>query len=612
VKVRDHRLRLVVVTLGALLAVFAPLDAARAQFSPGPLSRAHEALEGPRHCTACHKLKGKQGMDERCLSCHAGIKQLIAERRGLHGRADRPECLTCHAEHSGKDNQLVDRSSLRIGVFAHDSVGWPLRAKHLEQKCESCHRRELQSSRLLALEPRPEGAHIWIGLETACSSCHEDPHGSRLGTACADCHQETSFHSVSRDRFVHDRTRFPLRGAHGKVECAKCHDPVMAWGKTPAFASCEACHADAHAGRATIAGKHVDCDACHSTDGFSPSTFTASMHRASPFPLEGKHAAVACGKCHPQNPPGHAPGASGSSGVLLRRDHSRCGQCHADPHGGQFASRGDQGDCQACHTTGGWKPGLFGVAQHQTLRFRLEGKHAQTDCKGCHRARRDELTPATGMDSLGSVGISFRLGEPGCPSCHLDPHDGAYTGVSASPGKLACPECHNLSTFAPSTIDVQGHTRFGYELEGAHRAIPCVDCHPGLHRTPRNSSLAAARGDEPPLLFARKHGECVDCHEDRHRGQLQGSCSRCHDMTAFRPAARFDHDRDTPFALRGAHADVACGRCHPSQTDSTGQAMTIFKPVPVACQGCHLKTPSPSGLISGDALSDPVPVQPGK
>jgi hypothetical protein len=40
--------------------------------------------------------------------------------------------------------------------------------------------------------------------------------------------------------------------------------------------------------------------------------------------------------------------------------------------------------------------------------------------------------------------------------------------------------------------------------------------------------------------------------------------------------------------------------------------MTIFKPVPVGCEGCHLRTPAPSGQTSGGSTSDPVPVPPGK
>ena len=54
-------------------------------------------------------------------------------------------------------------------------------------------------------------------------------------------------------------------------------------------ATCSHCHADPHAGTAK-----GTCTDCHTTEAFAPSTFDAARHAATGFPLQGKHAAVAC------------------------------------------------------------------------------------------------------------------------------------------------------------------------------------------------------------------------------------------------------------------------------------------------------------------------------
>ncbi len=579
---------------------------APAQFSPGPLSRAHAELEGTRNCSRCHRVGSSQGMEEKCLECHGGIKRLIDARRGLHGRIDHPACGTCHTEHSGRDYQPAYLPTLRPGSFNHDETGWPLGGKHLEQKCEACHKPERQATELLALEPAGDGNHPWIGLDPTCGSCHADPHSGRLGGTCSDCHDETSFHQVPPERFSHARTRYPLVGAHGRVECARCHDPVTGWGKTPAFARCDACHADAHAGKAALAGQRVDCGECHSVEAFAPSTFTAAMHRSSGFPLERKHGAVACAQCHPKNPKDAAAADLGTSGILLRPRHDRCGRCHADPHADQLVSRADGGDCAACHETKGWLPTTMQRADHDLLPFRLEGRHGEVECRSCHGSTLEGGLPVPDKQATGPAGVWFRHGEGSCLTCHIDAHDGTYAGVAGSPGTLACPDCHSFRSFAGSSVDVEKHAQFRYPLEGAHRAVPCTGCHRDLGRPSRASTLVHRDQKLPPIRFGAKHGECADCHRDPHRGQLAGSCARCHDLGAFRPASRFDHDTGVAFSLRGAHSKVPCERCHRTEIDPGGATVTIYKPLPLSCEGCHLQ-----GLGNRGSESDaPMPPKP--
>ena len=104
---------------------------------------------------------------------------------------------------------------------------------------------------------------------------------------------------IEKNRFDHARTKYPLTGKHAAVSCAACHKdfstPAL---KKPAFATCASCHADAHKGTATLAGKPVDCASCHTVNGYVPSTYTVANHATAKYPLEGKHATVACGDCH--------------------------------------------------------------------------------------------------------------------------------------------------------------------------------------------------------------------------------------------------------------------------------------------------------------------------
>jgi hypothetical protein len=539
-------------------------------------------------------------MSGRCLTCHKGIARLATERRGLHGQDGIKACTTCHVEHQGRDPGLIDRAKLAPEVFDHKGVGWPLAGKHLTQKCEACHKRENQASDLLALEPKPDATHGFIGLSKECASCHKDPHEGRLGTNCADCHQATGFQDGVRERFHHERTRFPLRGAHAKVECAKCHDPVSAWGKRPEFGSCTSCHTDAHAGQALLSGQRVDCNSCHSEDGFAVTSFDRVRHGSGPFRLEGKHLAVACEKCHPKRPRDLAPASLGAAGVVIRRPHGRCDDCHVDAHAGQFTGRTDRGDCRACHSVEGWKPATWGVSQHQALAFPLTGRHAKVPCKDCHGPDRPGGSLAAAAGAAGSAGMLFKIGATTCLACHVDPHNGKYAAADSLGGKRVCAACHDLERFRPSLVDIQEHGRFGYPLDGAHRAVACVDCHPELDRPPRASSLIDATAATERISFEHRHQDCVDCHEDYHEGQLRGPCSRCHDATAFRPASGFVHDRDAAFSLSGAHSKVACDRCHPIRIDATGKRRVTFRPIPIACSGCHVETPGTSGPTKSD------------
>lgn len=634
-------------TAAAILTALLACAAARAQVSPGPLARPHHDLEGNENCLKCHASKST-GQDERCLDCHKAIAQLKAQGRGFHARAGKGSCAKCHPDHAGVDFALIDWPKNGPPGFDHGgSTGFRLAGKHASIACRDCHQAKYRATKervkkdgWVGLSPacaschadphkgalgtdcarchrptawkdvsafdhgrtaypltgkhatvrcaachRPAGAKETILKplpHAECSDCHRDPHAGRLGPKCSRCHGTAGFKKVAAGSFDHDRTRYPLRGAHRAVACASCHVPGRADRERPAFGRCENCHADPHAGQGTLAGKPVDCAACHDVSGFKTSTFTAARHAATPFPLDGKHAAAKCAACHRPAAPDRAK--LGKAGILMRPRHDACASCHADPHGGQLASRPDKGACDACHTTATFKPSRVGPAQHAKLKLPLDGAHAKVACAACHGAARKDLPAPPGAARAGKAGFVFAGIETDCAACHRDPHGFA---------DRACARCHTTATFSPSTIGPEAHARFAFRLEGAHGAVPCVACHRELERrSERHGTLLRSRDPMPKLPFKDPRRACAECHTGPHGTQFasrpdKGRCDACHGLDGFRPASKFDHDRDSRFALGKAHAKVACARCHVSRPGPDGKPFVVYRGTESRCAGCH-------------------------
>ena len=142
-----------------------------------------------------------------------------------------------------------------------------------------------------------------------------------------------------------------------------------------------------------------------------------------------------------------------------------------------------------------------------------------------------------------------------------------------------CDVCHGAEGWSGATFD---HRQTGFALDGAHARARCRDCH-------KNEALTDFRG----LRTA-----CAACHEDIHAGQFAGgrtgqggqvACDRCH-VTRDWFAEKFDHERDSRFALRGGHETTPCARCHlPRQVE--GRMVVNYRPVPTACKDCHSTPP---------------------
>ncbi|MCB1749035.1 MAG: cytochrome C [Gammaproteobacteria bacterium] len=556
-------LRWVGVVLAGWLALGAgPATAARSLeqvLMPGDVSAAHAETE--HDCRACHKLMEKNAQSGLCLDCHDDVAGDIAAHAGFHGRVERTECVACHSEHLGRD---ADIAAFDHAAFDHAQTDFALDGAHGDLACRRCH---------------VDGKR-WREAPQACVACHRDDnvHKPTLGDDCASCHQPERWQGAKFDHLA--ETHFALEHSHAEARCNACH-VRHDYRDTPT--QCVGCHRadDEHHGRFGDG-----CQDCHRETRWDEVVF--DHDRDTDFDLHGKHAPLECKACHAE-----------PLAVELSTD---CASCHRDDdaHRGHLGTR-----CGDCHVDTGWRERRFDHARH--TRFALQGAHREPECADCHADMKfRQKTPSTcngcHRDDDQARGHQGRFGtrceschvavtwkklvfehdrdtefaltgahrEAPCTACH---RDGVYEqkleraciachrGDDEHRGNLGedCVACHGTAKWAETNFD---HAKTRFALTGGHREVECRECH------------ASDRFWETGL-------ECVACHaaDDPHAERLGPRCDQCHDPSDWKDV-HFEHDRDTGFALAGAHRDVACLACHRSPVQ--GRIMLADD-----CYSCH-------------------------
>jgi len=243
---------------------------------------------------------------------------------------------------------------------------------------------------------------------------------------------------------------------------------------------------------------------------------------------------------------------------------------------------------------------------NERTRFALVGRHAKSACSACHGPERPGLSPVPSVAQIGSARVWLRIETLRCDQCHKDPHNGRFGPKGERPQERGCLACHGQNAFRPAAFGIEEHARSPFPLEGAHRAVPCVDCHKALKRTTRTSALILSHDGTGAMEFRERFALCRDCHETPHGKQFddrpdQGACQSCHGVDAFRPAGKFNHERLAAFPLTGAHAEIPCEKCHPQRQDALGRREVIYRPVPHECKDCHgAAIPAAGGKRIGD------------
>ncbi|MEN8006795.1 MAG: hypothetical protein ABFS42_07240 [Candidatus Krumholzibacteriota bacterium] len=549
-------------TIFTMIMVLNFNNMAWAQLSPGPLSRPHAHLEGLKKCSNCHKLGSRQ-VGEKCLECHQEIAAMRRGGSGLHAGDDFGDCVTCHVEHQGEDFELIYWPQGTEG-FDHRTAGFELTGRHQDLGCRKCHYAKYVVDASALKAKNKNLGRTYLGLDPACISCHEDVHrpagqATAAVKACTDCHDTARWKPAPL--FVHDKTAFPLTGKHKVVDCAKCHVPSTDNGKDLSalvfaalpHATCTDCHKDPHAG-----ALGPDCRQCHTTEGWLVIKGDSFDHSRTRYPLLGLHAKVTCAGCHSRN--------------RKKPDFTACNSCHGDAHDSAGLARPRLGRCEDCHTVDGFRPAEYSLAKHAETAFGLRGAHRATPCNACHKPRGAGLDPKA-AELVPAHGA--------CTDCHQDPHRGQTGKYLADRG---CAACHTEDSWRVVSFD---HEPTGFNLEGRHAGTACLSCHP------RSEA-------EVPFAGAARH--CAGCHEDVHRGQFADkvtadgqavACDHCH-VTVDWLAEKFNHDRDSVFALKGGHERVACTVCHRPLQDGNDRLLH-FKPLPTACKDCHVHVPGPGG-----------------
>ncbi|HLF10799.1 MAG TPA: cytochrome C [Gammaproteobacteria bacterium] len=463
----------------------------------------------------------------------------------------------------------------------------------LENTCTSCHvpfSRELQSQLCL-------NCHDEIAVDLQRGTGFHGLSPGVAGTECAQCHtdhegRDADIVGLDPAVFDHDLTSFPLLGKHADVICEDCHAPDQTFHEAQTL--CYSCHAEDDRHRGNLGEMCADC---HAETAWTDVRFDHDA--AAGYPLTGAHGMLTCVSCHVEEQYEDTP--------------NTCLECHRDDDT-HLGTNGAQ--CQDCHTTGNWDELLF---DHFTRSgFALSGGHSGLTCESCHEGNKLERQTSTE-----------------CYGCHLD--DDAHDGINGA----ACNDCHRVTEWLDVTFD---HARDAdFPLNGAHAELTCMSCHvepvatalpattcfgchaeDDSHQAQLGESCATCHGEVGWTQIVRfdhdltrfplvgRHGDavcedchathafldaaeqCVDCHleDDVHERRLGLDCGLCHNPNDWLRWT-FDHDRQTQFALTGAHDNLDCHACH---REPVAGAIELSR----SCGSCHRSDDVHSGEFGQD------------
>jgi hypothetical protein len=310
----------------------------------------HTAIGFPLHgahadarCESCHLASAGAPLTERVALVRGNYLRPFAHQKMLFDRCDR-----CHADvHAGQlAPGAADRdcsachtetrfSPTRFSLAMHDSTAFPLAGAHAATPCVRCH------PALPGAGP-DSGAVRFRVADRSCAACHRDEHGGQFAgrvvpgarpasapvargtTACETCHGVEAWTAVT---FEHDSTRYPLRGAHRRLACGRCHvrpagaarDVPVSFSGLPTTCDGAGCHVDPHRGQFAQRSRGGACVTCHRETAWKDLLF--DHQRDTDWPLDGAHVDVRCGACH--RPEGQPPF------VRFAPLPHRCEDCHA-------------------------------------------------------------------------------------------------------------------------------------------------------------------------------------------------------------------------------------------------------------------------------------------
>jgi hypothetical protein len=377
--------------------------------------------------------------------------------------------------------------------------------------------------------------------------------------------------------FDHNKTKYPLRGMHEKVQCAQCHSkPVF----TNVGKNCQDCHADIHQRK-----MGTDCAECHTVLGWSIAVQQVKDHQ-NRFPLLGAHAAVQCEDCHKGAAVGQYQGLSTACNSCHMRDFQLAKS--PDHVAGQFPQT-----CADCHSFDSW---LGATVNHSAppINFPLTNGHANVPCLNCH------------------VGSNFNLKiaatDCGNAGCHLttwqqttNPKHSAAATVFPVAG---CATCHNTTSWLTANFD---HASTGFPLTNSHQLAPagkvmaCTDCHIN-----NNYNLTTQPNDcgNSGCHLTTWQQTNNPVHPAAGAPFAAANCSTCHNPTLW-TTVTFNHAA-TGWALTSSHQMAPAGKVNACTDCHVGNNYN-FTAANTDCYGCHQtawnSTPSFGGAVPNHIAS---------
>lgn len=354
-------------------------------------------------CADCHRDAHRGDLGSRCEDCHDqrswSNQGQMRERHNrsrfpLIGVHANPDCDSCHrGPQAGQYstvttscNECHEQSYLRARSPNHVAGRY---SKH----CEGCHtlfgwrpatgidhnttRFPLTGAHLAVLCARCHIGGRTTGTASDCLSCHQSNYNATTNPShtaanyprtCQDCHSTTAWRPAAN--IDHNKTRFPLTGAHQGQDCARCHVGGRFAGTPTDCLSChQANYSAATSPNHATGGYPTTCQDCHSTSAWRPAS--AIDHSKTRFPLTGAHQGTDCVRCH--------------VGGRFAGTPTDCVSCHQTNYDAttnpNHRASGFPTDCQSCHTTATW---LGAVFDHSRFFPITSGRHRGIACATCH------------------------------------------------------------------------------------------------------------------------------------------------------------------------------------------------------------------------------------
>jgi hypothetical protein len=235
---------------------------------------------------------------DNCTSCH----------KDVHKNKFGQDCIRCHVTDGWK---ILDERNID-----HNKTNFPLKGKHADVKCDKCHKPDVRFTN---------------NQYDECKDCHSDYHLGQFVSrkdkgACESCHTVSGYKPTLFTVASHNKSEFPLEGAHLAQPCFLCHEFIESNVEKkvrnfkPKKRKCAECHKDIHLGQFANASPSQTCTDCHNVEDWKHLKF--DHDKDSSYPLKGAHQKVACKGCH-------QPEQNGTETFVKYKPlDTKCESCH--------------------------------------------------------------------------------------------------------------------------------------------------------------------------------------------------------------------------------------------------------------------------------------------